>query len=910
MENKANENIKYGFFGKKFPVILIGLILLVLAILPFFNSNGLSSLLLYCASYVLGSFSFLFLSLQAIFGIYLMFKMEFPKVKASFTYLGLILLFISGCICSSIHVEELSFTNFVDMYNSNFSNILESSIRINSLGDVCKLSGGFIGYFFSSLFVTGLGKIATSVFAGLFLFIGVIICIRKPLGAFYAFIKSICEAKARKRQEKKNNQKEKEELKIQQPNEASPSPFSSSTSSNDFSNGFTIRQENQPSQDNKTNKQQHNFFTPNNEQETDFVKQDNEPINNSSPFSGFTSFNNVNVNSSNETRPQEEIKQEPHFENKEVTQEETKIQQTPFENSNPTPSYSTSSVFTSSNDNTKEESKTDNNFVSEENSQAKNEYQFNNTEPSQETVKQETHSQENKNVSPFSNNVSNKQTSESVTPPPMQSLHKTMKVTRYTLPSADLLTTQNDVSKYNINVEADETKKEIINEVFRKLKIRASVRDYTIGPSVTRFNIIREDGVKVSEIAKNDVLSELQIDLGGDMSVRIEPVVKGETTSGIEISNPAPMMVSYKECFNSVSPNEAKTIIPLGKDISNKVVKVAIDDLPHLLVSGTTGSGKSVFIHSIIMTLIMRNYPDELKLILVDPKMVEFSKYRDMPHLFCPVVTNIAQAVSMLKKLCEEMDRRFQIFATFGAANINEYNTLRKDKNNLEIIPRVVCIIDEFADMMGQDPKNVESYTQRLAQKARACGIYLIIATQRPSVNCITGTIKANIPARIALMLPSTTDSMTILGEGGAEALIGKGDLLAKIPSLKATIRVQSAFVKNEDIIQVVSYLKQQCGAPYYDENFLNFTKGEEVTGKLDEHRGLGGFEDELYQTCKDYVISSRVASTSNLQRRFNIGYSRAASILDALEADGVIKTVANNRKEVIAPKPEDGEVN
>lgn len=869
LENNVDKNIKYGFFGKKFPIVLIGLILLTLAIIPFFNSNGFSSLILFCLSYVFGSFSFLFLSIQALFGIYLMFKMEFVKPKASFTYLGLILLFISGCICSSLSVENLNFTNFLDAYNSNFALVLETPIKISNLGDVCKLSGGFIGYFFSSLFITGLGKIATSVFAGLFLFVGVVICLRKPIVAFYAFIKSIVEIRERKRQEKKSKEKEVENQEAKKLEEVSNSvsPFSSS-SGNNFKE--VKNEDNQQLKD--ANKQiKRNIFSPNNEQETDFVRKENQESVTPSPFA------------TSELNKEENFKFEPIKEENININEEKEITSNPFSSTSSFSKDTSQTIFDNQFENEKVNKEPS---VNKEEFKKENEYKPNTSNPFSSS-------------SPFSNSSLNQNNTNSSINPPPQSLHKSMVIKHYILPSSDLLSTQNDISKMNINVEANEKKKEVIDEVFRKLKIGASVRDYTIGPSVTRFNIIREDGVKVSEIAKNDVLSELQIDLGGDKSVRIEPVVKGETTSGVEISNVAPMMVSFKECFNSVSPTDAKTIFPLGKDISNKVVKVSLDDLPHLLVSGTTGSGKSVFIHSIIMTLIMRNYPDELKLILVDPKMVEFSKYRDMPHLFCPVVTNITQAVSMLKKLCEEMDRRFQIFATFGASNISEYNSLRKDKPNLEVMPRVVCIIDEFADMMGQDPKNVESHTQRLAQKARACGIYLIIATQRPSVNCITGTIKANIPARIALMLPSRMDSSTILDEGGAEALIGKGDLLAKIPSLKATIRVQSAFVKNEDILQVVNYLKQQC-EPSYDPNFLNFTKGEEVVGKLDGHVSFAGYEDELYQTCKDYVINNGVASTSNLQRRFQIGYSRAASILDALEDEGIIKTTANNRKEVI----------
>lgn len=487
----------------------------------------------------------------------------------------------------------------------------------------------------------------------------------------------------------------------------------------------------------------------------------------------------------------------------------------------------------------------------------------------------------------------------------VRSVQPTKKIKNYVLPSVNLLVKRQDIGKLEQNQKAAEEKIPIINTAFSKLKIPAEVESYTIGPSVTRFNIKREDGVRVSQIANDDVVDEMKIDLKGDMSVRIEAVVRGQDTSGIEVANVAPTMVSFYDCFTAVlKAGPDKLLIPLGEDISCDVVTVSLDDMPHLLISGTTGSGKSVFIHSIIMTLIMRNYPSELKLILIDPKQVEFSRYRDMPHLYCPIISNIVQAVASLKKLVDEMERRYSILSRYECSKIQEYNQKRETQPDLEILPFLVCIIDEFADLMGQDPKNVDALTQRLAQKARAAGIYLLISTQRPSVKCITGTIKANIPARIALSLPTSTDSRTILDEGGAETLIGRGDLLARIPVLKSTIRLQSAFVSNDEISAVVHYLKDQA-EPVYNPAFLNFTHDDAGLGNgggNDESsdRRPSGLDDELYSEIKEYVMANNVASTSNLQRHFSIGYGRAASILDALEEEGIIKTAAGNRKEVV----------
>lgn len=482
---------------------------------------------------------------------------------------------------------------------------------------------------------------------------------------------------------------------------------------------------------------------------------------------------------------------------------------------------------------------------------------------------------------------------------------------RYILPSVSMLSDHRDNSKDEINQRASQERAELINGVFNDFKIRASVISYTIGPSVTRFNVRTDPGVRVNSIA--NLVDEIQVALSGDKSVRIETVVQGKDTSGIEVGNTAPTPVSFKDCFGSLLSNTGdKLLVPIGQDINREVITVSLDDLPHLLVAGTTGSGKSVFIHSIIMTLIMRNYPEELRLIMIDPKKVEFAKYNNIPHLYCPIITDPVQATAALFKLVNEMERRFTIMAREEVVNIKEYREKQKQDPSKENIPNIVVIVDEFADLISNNAKEVEPLIQRLAQKARAAGIYLIVATQRPSVNVITGDIKANIPARVALSVSSTFDSKTILDEFGAETLIGKGDLLARIPSRKALIRVQSAYVDNDEISRVTSYLKEQ-EKPQFNQEFLNLRLDEE--GESDNLAGgrpskAGSLhdkcrEDPLYTDIRSYVMGSGVASTSSIMRMFGLGYGRAASFLDTLEEDGVIMTKPGGRKVVIKKSEE-----
>lgn len=469
----------------------------------------------------------------------------------------------------------------------------------------------------------------------------------------------------------------------------------------------------------------------------------------------------------------------------------------------------------------------------------------------------------------------------------------------YALPDDTLLEERDDSDKLIVNNESAQEKARIINKVFNDFHIQGKAISFTIGASVTRFNIQMEPGVKSEKI--NSVLSELQIALNGDKSVRIETVVEGRTTSGIEIGNAAPMAVSFKEAFQEVEKHpESNLLLPIGKDISGQIITFPLDEMPHLLVAGTTGSGKSVLVHSFIMTLIMRNYPSQLKLMLIDPKQVEFAKYNLESHLYCPVISDPDSAILALHKLCEEMDRRYGVLKQWGCVKMSEYRNKRKGREDqMEEIPDVVCVIDEFAELMQTAGSEVAETVQRISQKARAAGIYLIIATQRPSKDVIPMVIKSNIACRIGLSCSTSVDSRVILDENGAETLLGRGDLLFRNPRKKSLIRAQSPYISNEDMDKVLAYIKANAGDPNYDPEFLDLeVKNDDPTnGKMEG-------EGDLYEDIKDFVMKTGICSKSALIRNFSISYSKADQFIARLRNEGIVQAIQGGKNIVIQRIP------
>lgn len=463
----------------------------------------------------------------------------------------------------------------------------------------------------------------------------------------------------------------------------------------------------------------------------------------------------------------------------------------------------------------------------------------------------------------------------------------------YDLPTDSLLQEFDDSAKMEKNTTSAQDKATIINRVFDEFGVKAKATTFTIGASVTRFNVETEHGEKADKIA--NLTSEFQRALNGDMSVRVETVVEGRSTSGIEVGNIAPMAVSFKDMFVSIEQDHKNLLLlPIGKDISGNIITFPLNKMPHMLVAGTTGSGKSVLIHSMIMTIIMRTYPSQCKLMLIDPKQVEFIRYQDCSHLFCPVISKPESAILALKKLCDEMDRRFTVLSKYRCANLEDYEELKKgNESRYEQMPFIVTIIDEFADLIQTGGNEVTKYVTRIAQKARACGIHLIIATQRPSKDNVPMIIKANVPCRIGLSCSSQIDSRVILDEVGAETLLGKGDLLFKCPGKKSLIRAQSPFISNSDIAAVLDYVKQKAGDPTYDPNFLDLeVKQEEEEVDV---------EGDLYSDVREFVIHTGITSKSSIMRNFQIASAKADQFLARLQSESVI-ILGVNGKYVLGP--------
>lgn len=465
----------------------------------------------------------------------------------------------------------------------------------------------------------------------------------------------------------------------------------------------------------------------------------------------------------------------------------------------------------------------------------------------------------------------------------------------YNLPRLTLLE-NNVVNKKNTNLKNASEKWKILEETLDSFSLPSKLDKYNIGPSVTQFEIVPMGNFnikKYSTIAENIKMGMAVKD------VRIQAPIPGKRAVGIEIPNAERTPVRLKELLENVPEkyNANPLMIALGKDLSGKAVYASIDKMPHLLVAGATGSGKSVCINSIILTLLLRARPDEVKIILIDPKKVEFTPYENIPHLACPIINDTSKAADTLKKLVMLMDSRYDKFSHHQARNIEEYN----NKNPNDKLCNMVCIIDEMADLMFTHGKDVDGYIQRLASMARAAGIYLILATQRPSTDVITGIIKANIPSRIAFAVSSSYDSKTILDSIGAESLLGNGDMLYSPRDDNSLLRIQGAYVSDEEIKRVVDYFVKSNYLPHYEDIFM--IEEEEEQQQQD---GYGKCNDPLYENIKKFVMTQDCISVSALQRKFSLGFPRAAKMIDALQQDGIISAANGSKPRDVLVKSND----
>lgn len=501
----------------------------------------------------------------------------------------------------------------------------------------------------------------------------------------------------------------------------------------------------------------------------------------------------------------------------------------------------------------------------------------------------------------------------------IKSVKPTLSIKTAGLPSLNLLDNAEKTKKAGYSPVQIEALSRNVEARLSEFGIVVKVVGFCVGPVVTRFELELAPGVKVSRITglAKDLARALST-----TSVRVVEVIPGKAVIGLEIPNEQREVVRLKEILQSPSYQQAESLISLalGKDIAGHSVVVDVAKMPHLLVAGTTGSGKSVSVNAMLLSILLKARPDEVKLLMIDPKMLELSIYEGIPHLLAPVVTDMKEAANVLRWCVAEMDRRYRLMAALSVRNLSGYNSkineaiaagkplldplmppdLLDCAPALEALPQIVVVIDELADMMMVVGKKVEDLITRIAQKARAAGIHMILATQRPSVDVITGLIKANIPTRIAFQVSSRIDSRTILDQQGAEHLLGHGDMLYLPPGTSLPVRVHGAFVSDEEVLRVVAAWKERGAPQYLEEITRDEEEGERGSG-LNE---MGDAEaDPLYDQAVALILETRRASISAVQRRFKIGYNRAARIMEAMEQAGLVSRMDNNgAREVLVP--------
>ncbi|PMC52689.1 DNA translocase FtsK [Gemella sanguinis] len=453
----------------------------------------------------------------------------------------------------------------------------------------------------------------------------------------------------------------------------------------------------------------------------------------------------------------------------------------------------------------------------------------------------------------------------------------------YVLPPITLL--NNPIKKQTVTKGDIVEKSKILQSTFNNFGIEVKIVKAIVGPSITQFQILPTPGTKVSKIV--NLSNDIALNLAAK-DVRIEAPIPGKSLIGIEIPNSVNELVTMKEVFVNDKDNSPLSVA-LGKDVSGESMFTRIDKTPHLLIAGSTGSGKSVCVNTIITSILLKNKPDKVKLIMIDPKMVELSIYDGIPHLLTSVVTDPLKAADVLHKVVLEMESRYREFARTRVRNIEGYNKIAEKDPDYRELPYIVVIIDELADLMMVSSKEVEESIARIAQKARAAGIHMIIATQRPSVDVITGVIKTNIPSRIAFAVSSSVDSRTILDKSGAETLLGKGDMLYLSADSSKPVRIQGAFLSDDEVEKVVDFVKSQSEAQY-DPNMTPSEVSSQSGGSSADEA------DPLYKEVLLFIAKTQKASASLLQRRFKIGYNRAARIIDMLEEDGYIGPVDGSK--------------
>jgi len=830
---------------------LSGILLALVALLGLLNQGDpnhlpVGSFIAYCFICFFGIFYFIALLYLFFVAFYLIFKKKAFVVHYDLVLLGILLIFLSVLIASSTPtvasgLENITLQNFLEYFQNQIGTLDLLPVEITST--TTNLGGGIIGFFFAGLLNSTITPLGTQIVIGVFMGLGIILCFEKLIRRFFRYLKE------RSRAAKEEKQTYQAARALPDDIEEKPQPV--------------ITEEHR-----QAAPVQYTFYSRPATPSSGLTKAVfSRGSGSSAPLTSSQPTVAMSMTPRPATLPGYSANPAPA-----PTPMPTKV--IPAAKPIPQPVVETKAEV--------EEEPIEPSFVASQAPSTPPKPDFSNSAAFAPTVFTPP-----KPIEPV---IEKPAAPKKVAPAPNP-------YANYVYPPLNLLSDYETAKDDARNDEVSIQRMAVINKAFEDLGVGAMITSYKVGPSVTRFDVQPDKDVQVVNVAK--VITDLSMRLGG-IPARFEALVRGKSTSGLEIQNAVPTTVGFKEVLTALEKQDptkkGRLTIAFGKDISGDVLSTSVKDFPHLLVAGTTGSGKSIFMHSMIMTLIMRNTPEELRLIIIDPKRVEMSKYREMPHLLCPIITEYDKAKVAMDRLVAEMENRYTLFEETYVSDVYQYNDAAKE-NGREKLPTILVVVDEYADLV-EGCKEIATPVVRVAQKARAAGIHLIISTQRPSVNVITGVIKANLPTRVALSVASTTDSLTILGEGGAEKLLGNGDMLvdcAKI-SRSGFTRVQGCFVDNKEIKRVVDFIKERYPLVYKPE-FLDLTDHTAAGPTYNPADGLRTvkFEDDMYEQVKSIIMTRDATSISSIQREFGFGFPRAGKIFAQLQADGIVaKTVEN----------------
>lgn len=866
-------------------IALLGVIICLLSLLVLFSGNTVLSFL---SNGILISFGFvgfwILIPSLFLFGLYLILRRKLKRFRIDISLWGIFLIVLAFLVLSSSWGSERyefaykGSTYVISMFSQEAENIIKldfgSPSCIDAFQDISKnliisntrLGGGFVGYALCGALNNAITPIGMTIVCWVLIVVGILLILNRQIKKLFLYISSSKQRKAAK-----------EDV---------------YNSFDDFENDHKSRIEIEPLNVEETINKNNDYK----DEQSYFDEVTAKSFNNTHGLKDPTFFLDGEEIVDNDDR----IKENIDFDipsNNETINEDKNIQQ---KEEDIAPNFSSNEEIVKDdikdeylNNDIIEEASKDVPLKESEEFSFEEEIKFNDNE--KENIESNIHKEEV--VAEVAPKVEIKEASKKQSEPKISQPKAVIKPV-FNLPSFSLLDyheNDDDVAK---NDESTQITTNIINQTFTDFGIGAEVIGHTIGPSVTRYDVKLKPNVLVSSVTR--VMDNLAINLSGKM-IRFERIVPGKPTSGLEIPNDIRTTVGLREAIEKMPKGEKYNLsIPLGKGISGEVITCNIKKAPHLLVGGGTGSGKSIFMHSAILSLIMRNTPETLRLLLIDPKKVELNYYDDIPHLICPNISEGKEACVALKKLVDEMERRYALCREYRVREISEFNVKAKTLG-LETIPYIVIFIDEYAEL-NEMCKEIRDPVVRLAQKARAAGIHLVIATQRPTVNVIDGVIKANLPCRIALKVSAGMDSQVILDEYGAEMLLGNGDMIVSIPEIGAAKpRVQGCFVDNSEIDRVCDYLRAQ-GKPNYFPEFLNLVDESEnvITDnnlpEVDTQALKEASEEQLFERVKEDVMSRQFCSISFIQRTYGVGFPKAGRLFNRLIKEGYVEAQGDSR--------------